>query len=89
MKQKSWERGYRIDAAKVRTLVEITAMRGKRQVFDIIAAAVLSGDDVFEVIRQSAPFLGKQSIFADSAGAAPHEIANAGLHPIRSLTPVA
>lgn len=64
-------------------------MAGKRQVVDIVAAAVLFGHDMFDVMRQPAPFLGKQAIFADGGGAAPHKIANAGLHPIRSLTPVA
>jgi len=89
MKQQSWDPGSRIDAAKVGTCVEITAMTGEGQVFNIVAAAVLSGHDVFDVIRQRVPFLGKQPMFINSAGAAPHVTANAGLRPIRSLTPVA
>jgi hypothetical protein len=34
-------------------------MAGKRQVLDIVAAAVLSAHDMFDVMRQPASLLGK------------------------------
>jgi hypothetical protein len=52
MKQKFHLTRQRVDSTKVRTFVKIAAVAGKSEIFSLIAAAVLTGDNVFDVMRR-------------------------------------
>jgi hypothetical protein len=52
----------RVDSTEVWALVQIAAMASEREIFDIVAAAVLTGDNVFDLMRHRAMPLAKPAV---------------------------
>jgi hypothetical protein len=48
--------------------VQIAAMASEREIFDIIAAAVLTGDYVLDLMRNRAMLLAKPAVLATISG---------------------
>ena len=55
---------HRVDSTEVWAFVQITAMASERKIPDIIAAAVLTGDNVFDLMRHRAMLLAKLAVLA-------------------------
>lgn len=64
MEQRRQNAGVGIDPAEVGALLEIALRTGEREVGDVIGAAVLPGDDVFQVETESGRALREAAIFA-------------------------
>ncbi len=71
---------HRVDSALVWAFVQIAAMAGERRIFDIIATAMLTGDNVFDVMRHCAVVLVKQSALATTSGPLPNKRPGSGIH---------
>ena len=68
----------RVDACKVRPFFQIAPMAGKRQIVRLIRAPMLPGDDMFNMMREAAVFLSKQTIFTTSSCTAPDQFPRFG-----------
>jgi hypothetical protein len=62
VKQNLYIACHRVDSAQVWALVQIAAMASEREIPDIIAAAVLTGDNVFNLVRHRAMLLTKLAV---------------------------
>ena len=71
---------FRVDSTEVWPLVQITAMAGERKVFDIIAAAVLTGDNVFDLMWDRAMLLAEPTVLATILGPVPDKKPGSGIH---------
>ena len=69
-----------IHACEIRALTEITAVTGQREVFDVIAPAVLFSNDMLDVVRKCADRLGEQAILASVIRSAPDKVPRGGVH---------
>ena len=56
--------GDGIDTGKVWPLLQVAAMAGQCQVGRFVRAAMLFGDDVFDVVREGAVLLSQQAVLA-------------------------
>lgn len=70
----------RVDSAEVWPFVEITTMAGERKVFDIVAASMLAGDNVLDLVRHFAVILGEPAVLAVTACPVSDEKASPGIH---------
>jgi len=68
VKQNLYLACYRVDSTEVRAFVQIAAMASKRGIFDIVAAAVPTGDNVFDLMRHRAMLLAKLAVLATIPG---------------------
>ena len=58
-------------------------MAGQRQIVNLIRSPMLPGDDMFNMVREAAVFLSKQTIFTTSSGTAPDQFPRFGWrHPL-------
>jgi hypothetical protein len=80
MKQNFYLPRHRIDSAQIRTFVKITPMASERKIFDIIAAAVLTGDNVFDLMRCHAMLLAKPAVLATISGPLADKQPGSGIH---------
>jgi hypothetical protein len=48
---------FPVDTREVRTFSKVSAVTGQRQIVNVVRATMLSGYDVFDVVRQLAVFL--------------------------------
>ena len=80
MKQARQLFGFWIEAGKVRALVQIAVMAGKREVFRRVFSAVLSRNDVFDVKSQRLEILMQPAIFTTIFCALPDELSQPGVH---------
>jgi hypothetical protein len=60
--------------------VEIAAMASECKIFDIIAAAVLTGEHVFDLMRHRAMLLAKLAVFATISCPIADEQPGSGIH---------
>src|SRR5262249_18228685 len=72
--------GHRVDPGQVRRLVQVTAVAGEDEVFGVVGAAVLLGDDVLDVVRQDAMPLTEKAAFTTVVRATPDECPRGGVH---------
>jgi hypothetical protein len=70
----------RIHARQVRALAKIAAMAGQRKIVNVVAPAMLPGDDVLDVVRQLAVILAQQAILAAVARSLPDKVSRGGIH---------
>ncbi len=80
MKQNFYLARHRVDSTEVWALVQIAAMAGKRKIFDIIAAAVLTGDNVLDLMRHGAMLLAKLAVLATISGPVTDKKPRSGIH---------
>jgi hypothetical protein len=59
---------HRVDSTEVWAFVQIAAMASECKIFDVITAAVLSGDNVFDLMRHRTMLLVKLAVFATISG---------------------
>jgi hypothetical protein len=71
---------HRIDAGQVRAFAEIATMTGKGQIAGIIAATMLAGYYVLDVVLKRATFLRKETILATVSGSTSDECPRRRLH---------
>jgi len=69
-----------IYAREVRALAKIAAMAGQREVVNVIAPAVLLGDDMLDVVRQLAVLLAQQAILATVIRSSADKVPRGGVH---------
>ena len=69
-----------IHSREVGALAKVAAMAGQREIINVIAPAVLFGDDMFNVVRELAVILGQQAIFAAVIRPAPDKVPRGGIH---------
>ncbi len=55
-------------------------MAGQSQIVGFVGSAVLLGNNVLDVVRQLAVFLGEQAILTAMVRSAPHEVARRAIH---------
>jgi hypothetical protein len=67
-------------AREVRALVEVALGAGQAEVVGLIRAAVLSGDDVFDVKGEEGVVAVKAAVFAPVFGASPNQSPQSGRH---------
>jgi hypothetical protein len=68
MKQNLYLARHRVDSTQVWAFVQIAAMASERKIFNIIAAAVLTGDNVFDLMRRRAMLLAELAVLATISG---------------------
>ena len=57
-------------------------MAGQRQIVDLSRSPMLSGYNMFNMVREAAVFLSKQTVFTTSSGTAPDQFPRFGRgHP--------
>jgi hypothetical protein len=64
VKQNLYLTRCRVDSTEVWALVQIAAMASEREIFDIVAAAVLTGDNVLDLMRHRAMLLTEPAVLA-------------------------
>jgi hypothetical protein len=69
-----------IHAREVGALAKVAAVAGQREIFNVIAPAVLFGDDMLNVVRQLAVLLAQQAILATVIRPAPDKVSRGGVH---------
>jgi hypothetical protein len=69
-----------VDPTQVWAFVQVTAMASERKIFDIVAAAVLPGDNVFDLMRHHAMLLAKLAILAPISGPLADKQPGSGIH---------
>src|SRR5206468_3150017 len=72
--------GLGINPSEVRALMEIALRAGEREIVRIVRAAVLPGDDVFDVKTESGKLFRQTTIFAAVSGALPDKLAGHRVH---------
>ena len=72
-----------IDAAEVRSLVQIAAMTGQSEIARIIGATVLLGYDVLDVMDQLAVSLMQAAAFAAEFSAMPDQFPCGRIHRLK------
>ena len=80
MKQNLYLARHRVDSTEVRAFVQIAAMASEREIFDIIAAAVLTGDNVLYLMRHRAVLLAKLAVLATVSSPVPDKQPGSGSH---------
>jgi len=70
----------RINTCKIRALMQIRAVARQCEIIRIIGAAVLSRDDVLNMMDQSAMFLLQPAVFATLASPPPNEVPRRRIH---------
>jgi hypothetical protein len=70
----------RSDPCKIRALMQIRAVARQCEIIWIIGAAVLSRDDVLNMMDQSAMFLLQPAVFATLASPPPNEVPRRRIH---------
>ena len=80
VKQNLYLARHRVDSTEVWALVQITAMASEREIFDIIAAAVLTGDNVFDLMRHRAMLLAKLAVLATISCPVSNKKPGSGIH---------
>lgn len=80
VKQNLYFTRHRVDSTQVRAFVQIAAMASERKIFDIIAAAVLTGDNVFDLMRHRAMLLAKLAVLATIFGPLSDKQPGSGIH---------
>jgi len=69
-----------IHAREVWALAKVAAVAGQREIVNVIAPAVLFGDDMLNVVRQLALLLAQQAILATVIRPAPDKVPRSGVH---------
>lgn len=69
-----------INAAKVRAFLVIALRAGEREIRRVIRAAMLPGDDVFDVKTEGGSGLRETAVFAALSGPLAHELADGAVH---------
>jgi hypothetical protein len=72
--------GLRVDSGQIRTFVQIAAVACKRQIFDVVRAAVLLRDDVLDMMPEFGVLLSQTTVFALVAGSTPNEVPRGCVH---------
>ena len=80
VKQNLYVARHRVDSTEVWALVQITTMASERKIFDVIAAAVLTGDNVFDLMRHRAMLLAKPTVLATISCPVPDKKPGFGFH---------
>jgi hypothetical protein len=80
VKQNLYLARYWVDSAEVWAFVKIAAMASERKIFDIIAAAVLTGDNVFDLMRHRAMLLAKLAVLATISCPVADKKPGSGIH---------
>jgi len=60
--------------------VQIAARAGQSKLFGIVAAPMLPGDDVFDLMRHRAMLLSKPAVLATITGPVPYQEPGCGIH---------
>jgi hypothetical protein len=71
---------HRIDSTQIWASVQVAAMAGKSKIFDIIAAAVLTSDYVFDLMRHRAMLLAKLAVLATISSPLADKQPGSGIH---------
>jgi len=71
---------HRIDSTQIWAFVQVAAMAGKSKIFDIIAAAVLTSDYVFDLMRHRAMLLAKLAVLATISSPLADKQPGSGIH---------
>lgn len=80
MKQRSHRAGVRVNPREIGALLEIALRAGEREVGGVFSAAMLSGDDVFEVETEGGGVLRQATVFAAVAGSLADKFAGGAVH---------
>jgi hypothetical protein len=80
VKQNLYLARHRVDSTEVRAFVQIAAVASEREILDVIAAAVLAGDNVFDLMRHRAKLLAKLAVLAAISCPVPDKKARSGVH---------
>ena len=81
MEQGDQSTGIRVNAGNVGAFVEVTACAGQAKVRGIVTAAVLPGNNMFDVKRGKwLILLSQPAVFADILGTLLHECASRRIH---------
>ena len=80
MEQRRQNTGVGINATEVGAFLEIALGTGEREVGGVIGAAVLPGDDVFDVETESGSVLGETTVFAAVSRPLPDQVAGGAVH---------
>jgi len=80
VKQNLYIARYGVDSTQVRAFVKIATMAGERQIFDIAGAAVLAGNNVFDLVWDGAVLLTKPTVLATVSGPAADKQPGSGIH---------
>jgi hypothetical protein len=80
VKQNLYLACHRVDSTEVWAFVQIAAMASEREIFDIIAAAVLTGDNVFDLMRRRAMLLAKLAVLATISCPVSDKKPGSGIH---------
>jgi hypothetical protein len=69
-----------IHSREIRALVQVAAVAGQRKIVNVVAPAVLFGDDRLDVVRQLAVLLTQQAILATIIRSAADKVPRRGVH---------
>jgi hypothetical protein len=69
-----------VNTGEIGAFLEVAAMACQRQVVNVIAPAMLLGDNMLDVVRQLAVHLTQQTILATVFCAAPDQVPRSGIH---------
>jgi len=80
MKQNRYVARHRVDSAQVWAFVQIAAMASECEILYIVAAAVLTGDNVFKLVRHRAMLLAKLAVLAAISRPVADKQPGSGIH---------
>ena len=84
VKQNLYLARHRVDSTEVWAFVQVAAVASERKIFDLVAAAVLTGDNVFDLMRHRAMLLAKQTVFAMISRPVPDKKPDSGIQRLIS-----
>jgi len=84
VKQNLYLTRRRVDSTEVWPFVQIAAMARERKIFDIVDATVLTGHNVFDLMRHRAMLLAKQTVFAMISRPVPDKKPDSGIQRLIS-----
>jgi hypothetical protein len=79
MKNVLHKAGLGIDTTQIRPLAKIAAMARQCQVVDVVAATMLSGNHMLDMMQQFTMILVQPTIFAALSGPLAHEPSGCGI----------
>src|SRR5690348_1384553 len=69
-----------VHACEIRALAEIAAVAGQREIVNVVAPAMLLGNEMLDVVRQSAVLLAQQAILTTVVRSSPDKVPCGGIY---------
>jgi hypothetical protein len=85
MKKRCNLTGHRVDPGQIRAFVKVAAMAGKREIVGAIGTAMLTRNDVFDVVEQITVPLAGMAVLAAFASPFADKSAHSCIHLLRDL----